>query len=497
MTLALGVDIGTFESKGVIADETGRIMASAARPHKMLVPQPGWAEHDPLKDWWGDFCFLSRRLLADSGVAPKDVKAVAVSAIGPCMLPIGKAGEPLMNGVLYGVDTRAAAEIEEMTAVAGEERLLDACGNALSSQSVGPKILWLKRHRPQIFAAADRIVGATSFIVRRLTGETTIDHYTAASMGPLYDIAKQTWTDALASGLIALNRLPELKWSSEIVGSVTTEAEAETGLAMGTPVTCGTIDAAAEAASVVVRAPGDVMMMYGSTMFLIALTPERTRDARLWSAPWLLPGVHASMAGLATSGTLTHWFRDQFARDLSPGDAWKALAAEAEASPPGAKGLIVLPYFSGERTPIHDPHAKGVIFGLDLTHTRGDVYRATLEGIALGVRHVMDAYAEAGVRPLEVAAVGGGVANAVWSSAISDASGLSQVIRSKTMGAAYGDAFLAMTAIGAAKSEDIEQWNPPQRRIAPHRANAQTYDRRYDAFRGLYDVTKHLMRRPA
>ena len=135
-------------------------------------------------------------------------------------------------------------------------------------------------------------------------------------------------------------------------------------------------------------------MMYGSTIFIIQVTDRPVRDPRLWYAPWLFPGLHASMAGLATSGTLTHWFRDQLARDAD----FATLTAEAEASPKGAKGLICLPYFSGERTPIHDPAAKGAFFGLDLTHTRGDMFRAVLEGIAAGTAHVVETYAEAGRR---------------------------------------------------------------------------------------------------
>ena len=171
MTYTLGIDIGTFESKGVLVDAEGGIVATAARPHKMLVPQAGWAEHRPREDWWGDFCFLSQKLIAGSGAAPADIKAVGASAIGPCMLPVNKAGEPLMNGVLYGVDTRASAEIAELTGQIGEAALLDRGGNALTSQSVGPKILWLKRNRPEIFRAAHKIVGATTYLVQQLTGD--------------------------------------------------------------------------------------------------------------------------------------------------------------------------------------------------------------------------------------------------------------------------------------------------------------------------------------
>ena len=141
MRYYLGIDIGTFESKGVLVDGDGRIVASASRPHKMLVPQPGWAEHRPREDWWGDFAAISRRLITESRISPEDIKCVAASAIGPCMLPVDSDGEPLMNGVLYGVDTRAAAEIDELTQRIGEPTLVARCGNALTSQSVGPKIL--------------------------------------------------------------------------------------------------------------------------------------------------------------------------------------------------------------------------------------------------------------------------------------------------------------------------------------------------------------------
>jgi xylulokinase len=191
------------------------------------------------------------------------------------------------------------------------------------------------------------VLTSTSFVVARLTGEAVIDHYTAASFGPLYDVTTRDWADDLGSGIAGREMLPRLGWSAEIAGGVTVAAATETGLAPGTPVTVGTIDAAAEALSVGVSAPGDVMLMYGSTIFIIALTAERVRDPRLWYAPWLFDGQHACMAGMATSGTLTHWFRDQFARELPPEEAFARLAAEAEAVGDGAAGLVVLPYFSG------------------------------------------------------------------------------------------------------------------------------------------------------
>ncbi|PTX54500.1 xylulokinase [Litoreibacter ponti] len=490
MSYTLGVDIGTYSSKGVIVDRTGQIIAEAQRPHEMIVPQPGWAEHRPEEDWWGDFVHITRKLLDSSNIAPTEIAGVAVSAIGPCMLPVDASGAPLMNGVLYGVDTRASAEIAELDARIGAETILDRCGNALTSQSVGPKILWLKRNRPEIFEKTEKILTSTSFLVHRLTGEYVIDHYTAANFSPLYDVAHCDWTDELADNIIAVSALPRLLWSTEIAGHVTAAAAAATGLAEGTPVTAGTIDAAAEAVSVGTQDAGDMMLMMGSTIFIIQITAERVRDPRLWYAPWLTPGSHASMAGAATSGTLTHWFRDRFARELPKDDAFATLASEAEATPPGANGLLFLPYFSGERTPIHDPLAKGALFGLNLTHGRGDIYRAVLEGVAMGTAHVIDTFRDAGAAPARVLAVGGGTQNDVWLQATSDISGLTQIVSDKSIGASYGDAFLAAQALGLAAPDDITNWNPASREVAPVRREA--YARQYPLFLKLYEQTKEI-----
>lgn len=492
MGLTLGIDIGTYQTKGVLVDEAGRVVAEAARDHDMLVPRPGWAEHRPEQDWWGDFVAVTRALLAQSGVDGAAIEAVACSAIGPCMLPVDADGRALMNGVLYGVDTRAMAEVEELTDRIGADTILARCGNALTSQSVGPKILWLKRHRPEIYAQTARIVTSTSYLVQRLTGDCVIDHYTAANFSPLYDVATQDWCFDLAPEIATPEMLPRLLWSSEIAGHVTAAAAAETGLAAGTPVTAGTIDASAEALSVGVTGTGDMMMMYGSTIFIILLTDRPLGDGRLWYAPWLFPGQHAAMAGAATSGTLTHWFRDQFARDLPRDGAFATLAAEAGSVPPGAEGLLFLPYFSGERTPIHDPHAKGAFFGLNLTHTRGHLYRAVLEGIAHGTAHVIDTFRAAGAPPVRVLAVGGGTQNALWMQATSDLSGLDQQVCARTTGAAFGDAFLARVALGQAAPDDIADWNPVARQVSA--TDVPTLARAHPLFLRLYEQTKDIAR---
>lgn len=489
----LGIDIGTFETKGVIVTADGDIVARASRPHQMQVPEPGWAEHDAAEDWWGDFVYVTRKMLTESGVAASSIAAIGTSGIGPCMLPVDRNGDPLMNAVLYGVDTRAASEIEELTAQIGADRILDRCGNALTSQAVGPKILWLKRNRPEIFQKTYKILNSTSFLVHRLTGAYAIDHYSAGNFSPFYMADVQSWSDELAPEIISMDAMADLLWTTDVAGHVTAGAAAETGLAVGTPVIAGTIDAAAEAVSVGVLKPGEVMLMYGSTIFIIIVTDARIRDARLWYAPWLFPGQHSSMAGLATSGTLTHWFRNTVAKELPPETALATLVAEAEASPPGAKGLVVLPYFSGERSPIHDPHARGVLFGLDLTHGRGDMFRAVLEGIAHGTRHVFETFADTGQNPVVVESVGGGTRNMIWSQATSDICAITQSVREKTMGASYGDAFLAALAVGDVRPDDINRWNAPATTITPRADLKPMYDRQHAIFRGLYPATKRFL----
>ena len=490
----LGVDAGTYETKGVITDAEGRIVAQASRPHQMLVPQAGWAEHRAEEDWWGDFVFVTQQMLAQSRIDPKSIAGIGCSAIGPCMLPVDSDGTPLMNGVLYGVDTRATREIADLNALIGEDVILERCRNALSTQAAGPKILWLKRNRPEIYARTHKVLNSTSFIVHRLTGSFTIDHYSAGNSTPFYLADALDWSDELAPGIIDIDLMPVLHWTTDIVGHVTKAAAEATGLCAGTPVIAGTIDAAAEAVSVGVTDPGHMMVMYGSTIFIIEITADRIGDKSLWYSPWLFPGQHAAMAGISTTGTLTHWFRRVAAQELDPAAAIGILNAEAEASPPGANGLVVLPYFSGALTPLFDAHAKGLIFGLDLTHTRGDMFRAALEGIAQATRHIIETYAAAGHPPQSIYAVGGGTKSKVWRQATSDTCNIKQMLREKSWGASFGDAFLVALALGDAKPGDMAKWNPVIAEIVPDQATREIYDRQYTVFRGLYESTSQWLR---
>ena len=210
---------------------------------------------------------------------------------------------------------------------------------------------------------------ASSFLVRRLTGEYVLDHHSASQCDPLYDLAAEGWIEEWAALVAPGLALPRLLWPGEQAGTVTAAAAAETGLREGTPVATGTIDAWAEALSVGAVNEGDTMLMYGSTMFIVEVVPQTVGDPRLWLTAGVLPHTRTLAAGMATSGSLTGWLQG-----IAGGVPFETLLAEAAASPPGAHALVTLPYFAGERTPLFDPRARGVVIGLTLSHQRGDLY---------------------------------------------------------------------------------------------------------------------------
>lgn len=485
MGLTLGVDIGTSSSKGVLVAADGTMLAQASRPHAVSSPQPGWFEHDPEQVWWADFAGIVAELLATHGDGPID--AVAVSGIGPCLLPADAAGTPLRPAILYGVDTRATAQIARLAEQFGADTVLARCGSPLTSQAIGPKLAWLAEQEPQVAGATRRWFMASSYLAFRLTGEYVLDHHSASQSVPLYSPRANAWIDEWCEAIAPGVEFPRLAWPTEIIGEVTAAAAAQTGLPEGTPVLAGTIDAWSEAAGVGVLHSGDSMLMYGTTMFLVHVTKGAHALANLWGPAGLLPGTRCLAAGMATSGAVTGWLTKLTGAD------YRALTAEAAAVPPGANGLLMLPYFAGERTPLFDPDARGVIVGLTLHHTRGHLYRAALEATAFGVRHNLEAMALSGEQPDKYVAVGGGTTGGLWTQIVSDVIGRPQQIPRHTIGAAYGDAFLAAVAVGNAAVGDIADWNPVHVVVEPDAHRHRAYSTLYEHYRNLYPATVDIV----
>jgi len=479
MSLLLGVDIGTSSSKGVLTRPDGTVVATAVREHAVSRPHPGWAEHDAHDVWWEGFAAVTRELLPQAGGAP--IAAVGISGIGPCALPATAADEPLRPAILYGVDTRATREIDELTARYGAEAIVERGGSPLTTQAVGPKLAWLVRNEPEVWERTRRLFMAGSYLVHELTGAYVLDHHSASQCSPLYDSREHAWIGDWAAAIAPGLDLPPLLWPGEIAGTVTPAAATRTGLRAGVPVIAGTIDAWAESVSVGVNAPGDVMVMYGTTMFLLEVLAERLTAPGLWGTVGVTPGTYDLAAGMATSGAVTDWLR------RLTGAAYGELTEEARAAGPGAGGLLMLPYFAGERTPLFDPDARGLILGLTLHHGRGHLYRAALEGTAFGVRHNLEAMRSAGGEAGRLVAVGGGTKGGLWTRIVSDVLGRPQVVPSVTIGACYGDALLAARATGLS---DGEGWNPVADTVEPDPVAGKVYDGLYELYRGLYPATR-------
>ncbi|WP_427175290.1 FGGY-family carbohydrate kinase [Arthrobacter sp. 92] len=476
MRATLGVDIGTSSSKGVLVGPDGRILRSAQRTHEVMRPHPGWVEMDP-DIWWSEFCDIAAELVAPGDA---EVAAIGVSGMGPCVVIADDEGNALRPAILYGVDTRASEEIAELTERYGQEEILERGGSALSSQAVGPKLAWLARHEPELMASARRLFMPSSWLAFRLTGAYALDRHSASQCSPLFDRHTLEWHRPWAEDIAPGIGLPKLCWPGNIVG--TTRGDVD-GLPAGIPVIAGTIDAWTEALSIGAQNDGDLMLMYGTTMFLVATVDSPVTAPGMWGTVGALEGTRNLAGGLATSGAITSWLRGLTSTD------YPQLLAEAEASGPGANGLLMLPYFAGERTPIMDPDARGLIAGLTLSHTRGDIYRATLEATALAVRHNIEVMREAGVDPQRILAVGGGTQGGLWTRIVSDITGLPQLIPSTTIGASYGAAWLAADALAPV---DISVWNPPAAIIEPDPDLADAYDELYDLYRGLQPAVSEV-----
>lgn len=493
--LLLGIDVGTNSTKGVLVTQAGEIVARHEVPHRMLVPRPGWAEHDAEGTWWGDVVKVCGSFFGNGTFRGSDVRAVGISAIGPCVVPLDASFRPLRPGILYGVDVRASSQIDELDQAIGPDAIMAISGMALTSQAVGPKIRWIQQEEPDVWKKTRYLTTASSYIIAKLTGELVMDRHTASHYMPLFDHRTFEWSDTYMEHVAARAMLPDLKWSDEVAGLVTVEASRQTGLPVGTPVTAGAVDALSEAISVGVVDEGDLMIMYGSTTFFILVLDEPRPNPITWTTAGAFRGQYNMAAGMATTGELTRWLRDTMARDLGADEAFRVLFEEAREVGPGAGGLLLLPYFSGERTPIQDPKARGVLAGLGLSHGRGHIFRAALEGVGFGIRHNLETFQSLGMPVKRVVSVGGGTRTDLWPQIVSDISGVVQEIPETTIGASYGDAFLAGLGAGLVSQDDLRHWVREGRQVEPRSDYADLYEELYGSYLELYEQTRRVVHR--
>jgi xylulokinase len=492
----LGIDSGTYSTKGVACLPDGTVLAQARAEHDVAVTRAGYAEQDADGVWWRDFSAVARELV---GALPRgaEIAALGVSSCGPCLVPVDDQARPLRAGMLYGVDTRSDPQIAELERRIGRRAIIRLSGSSLTSQYVGPKILWILENEPDVYRRTAKFLTATGYLLLRLTGEAVVDQHHASYFAPYVDLRRGRWDLRHDDGRIDEGRLPRICWSDEVVGSVRGAASSETGIPAGTPVVAGSTDGLTEALSVGVTEPGDLMLTYGSAG-IVMLVLDRPRPGRnLWLSAGAFPGEYVLAGGASTTGSITTWFRRELARELiqadaqTIGEAHAKLTDEAERSVVGAHGLLLLPYFSGERSPLSDSRARGVFAGLSLAHTRGDMYRAALEASGFAMRHTIEAMRSTGAPIGRAVAVGGGSESKLWLRIVSDIIGLPQEVPAFRIGASYGDAFLAGVGAGviADRTSLASEWMRPAGRVEPDRGNVARYDDLYGLYRELYGRT--------
>ncbi len=501
MRYYLGIDIGTFESRGMLIDENFRIAADASVPHTMDHPQPGWFEHDADAVWWGDFCKLSRMLLDKSHISPDQIACIGASALGTDCLPVDENCQPLRPAILYGIDARASQEAQWLTEHYGTERVQELFGHPICSGDTATKILWIRRHEPEVYEKTYKFLTGSSFLTAKLTGKYVIDQFLAkGSFRPLYH-GDGTKNEEECTLYCRPDQIADCACSTEIVGHVTKQAARETGLAPGTPVVTGTGDSTAEAISVGLIKSGTAFFQYGSSMFYYYCTDRyldnyasaQGNGSIKGGKVFTVPGTFCLGDGTNAAGTLTRWVRDLlYAKELEDEknggeNAYAIMAKEAAEVSCGSDGLIMLPYIFGERSPLQDPLATGMLFGLKGTHTRKHINRAALEAVAYSTYQHLLLFAEMGVPPKAIITAGGGTKNRTWMQIICDMAGLPITIPEPFQCSAYGDAMLAAVGCGAlADFEALYQALPAGTVLTPNMENHAYYKAHYPIFRDLY-----------
>jgi len=491
-TYYMGIDIGTYESKGVLIDQQYNLVASHAEKHGMENPQPNYFEHDAEQVWWHDFCQISRSLIEQTGIQPQEIACIGTSTLGADCLPVDENCRPLRKAILYGIDSRADREIAFMNDYYGADRINELFGRPLCSSDVAPKILWIKNNEPEIYNKTHKFLTATSYITAKLTGEYVIDKFLINTFTPAYK-PDGSIDEELCTLYCRPDQLATCRGTMDVVGKVNAKAAAESGLREGTPVITGTDDAGAEAISTGVFQPGDMMIMLGSSCYMIYCSDRLVVDQRLWHDSFIIPDTFSVSAGTNNAGTLTRWFRDNIffealdQQEKTGRNAYEAILDGLDVIPPGSDGLITLPYFAGERTPINDPLARGLIFGLALHHTRGHLYKSALEGVGYSIAQHLDILKEYNLPLNKVMAVGGGTKNKLWLQIIADISNQAIQTARVTIGAAYGDALLAAVAIGGClgfaelgeKIKPAEVFQPDVQRHEIYKPYRKIFDQLY------------------
>ena len=494
MTCVIGLDIGTTSTIGILIRMPAERLALASRPVTLSHRHAGWAEEDPTQ-WWDNVCAIIAQLLAQAGVRPDEVKAVGVSGMVPAVVLLDAEGQ-LLRPSIQQSDGRCAQEVEALRREFDEATFTRRTGNGINQQLVAAKLRWIARHEPQVFDRIHTVFGSYDYINFRLTGARNVEQNWALEAGFIDLATGHIAKDLVAVGGISTDQVPPGAHSQAIIGEVTTEAAQATGLQPGTPVIAGLADHVGSAWAAGVQGPGDMLVKLGGACDILLASTVARPDPRVFLDYHPVQGLYMPNGCMACSGSLLNWFASQFggaAQDRPGASRHQKLDHWAASVPAGSDGVRTLPFFLGEKTPIHDPLARGTFTGLSLHHGPGHVWRSLLEGVAFGIRHHVEVFDDIGMPSTRVLASDGGSASAVWLQIIADV--LDRPIQplSGHPGSCLGAAWMA--ALGCGLSTD---WQGAQAFVAqatpvePQTQNRSVYATAYGDYRALYSALKPL-----
>lgn len=427
----IGIDSGTQSLRSGIFDLEGNPVVFATKEYPTYFPKPGWAEQEA-EDWWTATVTTVRSCLETSGINPADVIGISVDGTSSTVVPVGPKGEPLRRAILW-MDSRAHRQVEVIAAT--RHPVLKYVGGQDAVEWMVPKVLWLKENEPEVYARASKIVESTDWLTWKLSGEWTASVCNATCKWNYVPTEGGWQPDFFAA--IGLDDVLT-KWPTRVlfmgdkVGQLTKEAANELGLLPGITVGQSGIDAHAAMFGLNVVRPGRLALIIGSSTVHLALSSKPVFDPGIWGPypeavvrnTWLIEG------GQVSTGSVVNWLRDNFAyreeceAKESGKNVFEVLDGKAAALPPGAEGLVLLDYFQGNRTPLRDPLARGMVWGLSLKHGLAHLLRAVYEATAFGTRHILDTFAASDFHVNEIYACGGGTKSKLWLKIHADVCGI-------------------------------------------------------------------------
>ena len=496
MKIYIGCDVGTSSTKAVAVDEKGNVLAEASKGYGLVQLHNNWAEQDP--ELWRDGAECTIRECVDRVKGKGEVAVICISALYG---GTGAMCDAEMNSVrpaLIWMDRRADEESEWVRQTIGEDRIFDITDNGTDSYFGYTKLLWVKNHEPENWEKIRWVLPANTYIVCKMTGELAVDYSSAGNFGGVYDYKNHCWSKELCGEMgIPYEWMPERICAPyEKAGMLTEEYTGRLGLERPVPVLVGTIDCISSMLSANALNPGDNAAVLGTSLNFGIIHKGLSKDSRIISMPYAIEPTEISYTygGASTAGALPRWFVNTFCGGDS-GEIYSTVEHEVIDAGIGAGsgGLVILPYFMGERTPIWDQNATGVFFGLTLGHTRAHIYHALLESVAYSLRDIMESM-DLGTRPDKIVLVGGGSRSLIWKQVFADVTGLPVYTPVNPVEAPLGDAFMAAYADSRYDSfAGISDWISFHEPALPDEAAHDSYNKYFEIYKTLYADLRETM----